>query len=306
MGRRLVLAALLHVACMSVAVAGEFRVDRLSDGIFALVGERGQRSPANLGNNATFGLIVTSEGAILVDAGGSYKGAAELDTAISSLTDQPVKIVINSGGQDHRWLGNGYWRERGARIIASSAAVADQKARGSQQLSMLMQLVGAEGMAGTEPVTAGEVFDERLELQLGGVGLELVHAGAAHTPGDCFVHLPTKSTVFAGDIVFVDRLLGVLPQSSSQSWIEAFKSMAALAPQHVVPGHGGATGLDKARADTLEYLVQLRDKVRQHMQAGGDMKTVAEIDQKQYQHLDQFEALSKRNAIAVFAELEFE
>ena len=45
------------------------------------MGELAQRSPDNLANNATFGVIDTSDGLVLVDPGGSAKGAAQIDAA---------------------------------------------------------------------------------------------------------------------------------------------------------------------------------------------------------------------------------
>jgi glyoxylase-like metal-dependent hydrolase (beta-lactamase superfamily II) len=105
------------------------RLQKVTDNIYAIVGPYGNRTPENLGNNATFGLVVTDEGVVLIDSGGSYLGAAEIDKAIKQVTEKPVKIVINSGGQDHRWLGNGYFKKQGAKIIASKAAVEDQRAR---------------------------------------------------------------------------------------------------------------------------------------------------------------------------------
>lgn len=65
-----------------------------------------------------------------------------LHDVVRGLTDQPVIHVINTGGQDHRSLGNGYWKARGATVIASAAAVEDQQVRGAMQLTMLSQLVG--------------------------------------------------------------------------------------------------------------------------------------------------------------------
>ena len=53
-----------------------------------------------------------------------------------------MKFVINSGGQDHRWLGNGYWKSKGAQIIASQEAVDDHKDRGSFFMTMLDNLIG--------------------------------------------------------------------------------------------------------------------------------------------------------------------
>ncbi len=282
-----------------------FDVVEVSEGIHAIVGEKGQRSPKNLANNATFGLIVTGEGAVLVDPGGSWKGAEALHAEIRKITDKPVRYVIDTGGQDHRWLGNGYWRRQGAVIVASNAAIADQKARASMQLSMLDQLLGGS-LDGTEPDYADLGFDGSHSLTLGGTEIEIRHAGHAHTPGDVFVWVPSKKVVFAGDIVFTERLLGVLPVSKSKTWIEAFEAMAALQPEHVVPGHGAPTTLARAKADTLDYLVQLRAAVTKHTESGGDMNGSAKVDQSAFSRLEQFDVLAGRNAQAVFAEMEFE
>ncbi|KUO69389.1 MAG: hypothetical protein APF80_09270 [Alphaproteobacteria bacterium BRH_c36] len=278
---------------------------KVADGIYAFVGEKAQRSPENLANNATFDLIVTDEGAVLVDSGGSWKGAAALDAAIGKVTDKPVRYVINTGGQDHRWLGNGYWRKKGATIIASEAAVADQKERNSLQFTMLDQLIGAQ-LEGTEPVYADVTFGASHILNLGGTMIEIRHAAPAHTPGDAFVWVPLAKTVFTGDIVYTERILGVLPFSNSKSWLEAFETVANLKPEHVVPGQGAPTTLARAKADTYDYLVNLRARVAEHMDAGGDMIGAPKVDQSAFKHLEEFEALAGRNAQAVFGELEFE
>ncbi len=290
----------------SMALAASLEVQKVTENIYALVGEMQQRSPQNYGNNATFGVVITKGGVVLMDPGGSYKGAQQIDKAIASFTDKPVKIVINTGGQDHRWIGNSYWKSKGATIIASSAAVADQKERGSLQMTMLQQLVGSEGLTGTELVYADTVFDEEHKFALGGVEFIITHKGAAHTPGDSYVYVPSAQTVFTGDIVYLERLLGVGPQSSSASWVESFDAMAALSPQHVVPGHGHASTLEKAKAQTYNYLVHLRKQVAAHLEKGGDMKTVVDVDQTSFKHLKVYESISKRNAMSVFAQMEFE
>jgi hypothetical protein len=58
-------------------------------------------------------------------------GAEALHRVIRGLTDQPVIRVIETGGQDHRWLGAGCWQAQGATVIASEAAEADHRDRGS-------------------------------------------------------------------------------------------------------------------------------------------------------------------------------
>ena len=298
------LAAVLAIACP--ASAGTLDVQKVTDGVWALVGPFEQRNPENLGNNATFGLVETSEGAVLIDPGGSALGAAMIDAEIGKITDQPVVYVIDTGGQDHRWLGNGYWRDKGAKIIAAKDAVTDQRDRRSMQMTMLSQLVGTDGLAGTEPATADIVFDDAYVLELGGVTFDIRHTAAAHTPGDSFVWLPGSRTVFAGDIVFVGRLLGVLDVSSTAEWLKAFEAIAELEPEHLVPGHGPATTLPVARADTYDYLANLRSQMRSHIDSGGDIIGSVEVDQSKFDYLELFDGLARRNAQTVFEQLEWE
>ncbi|PIP97241.1 MAG: MBL fold metallo-hydrolase, partial [Rhodobacterales bacterium CG18_big_fil_WC_8_21_14_2_50_71_9] len=96
----------LALAAPVAALAGGLEIQPVTDGVWALVGEKQQRSADNLANNATFGVVVTGDGVVLIDPGGSWRGAAEIDAAIATLTGQPVRVVIDTGGQDHRWLGN--------------------------------------------------------------------------------------------------------------------------------------------------------------------------------------------------------
>jgi glyoxylase-like metal-dependent hydrolase (beta-lactamase superfamily II) len=297
---------LLALTFGAPACAATLEVQKVTDNVYAIVGELGQRSPENLGNNATFGAIVTGEGVVLIDAGGSYKGAARIERALRTVTDKPVVLVINTGGQDHRWIGNGYWKERGARIVASKAAVEDQKARVSDELTALEMLIKPEGFAGTRDVYADETFDTELKITVGGTRLVIRHPGPAHTPGDSFVWLPEQRVVFTGDIVYVERLLGVMPMSKSKSWIKAFEAIAALDPEHVVPGHGHATTLARARADTYDYLVFLRGAVKALYDAGGGIDQIGTIDQSRFAHLKVFDQLSGRNASQVYQELEWE
>ncbi|MGV6840622.1 MAG: hypothetical protein ACWA40_10565, partial [Planktomarina sp.] len=44
-------------------------VQPVTDGVWAFVGEKAQRSPENLANNSTHGLVVTNDGAVLMDPG---------------------------------------------------------------------------------------------------------------------------------------------------------------------------------------------------------------------------------------------
>ncbi len=301
--RALVAAAVL--VSPTLALADVLEVQPVTDDVWAIVGPLEQRSPENLANNATFGLVVTPEGAVLIDPGGSWQGAEMLHDTIRTVTDQPVVYVIDTGGQDHRWLGNGYWQAQGATVIASDAAVEDHHARAQDQMIALAQFLG-DGLDGTEPAYADVTFATDYTLDLGGFSFEIMHRGGAHTPGDSFVWLDERDVMFTGDIVYVDRLLGNGPARDTDSWISVFEAMAAFGPAHIVPGHGRATDLATARRDTYDYLVNLRTQIGALIDEGGDIMDAPQIDQSAWAYLEQFDALAGRNAQATYEEMEWE
>ena len=303
MMRALLVAALL--ATPTFAAAEVLEIQPVTVGVWAIVGEKEQRSPANLANNATFGLVVTTDGAVLIDPGGSWRGAEALYDAIRSITSQRVTHVINTGGQDHRWLGNGYWQAQGATVIASEAAVEDQQARASMQMTGLAQLIG-DALEGTEPADADVTFTDTYAFAVGGLSFEIVHAGPAHTPGDSFVWVPQRDTVFTGDIVYVERILGVGDQSSITHWPAAYLAVEATGAAHVVPGHGAPTTMNRARADTYDYLMNLRTQIGALIDEGGDIMAAPQVDQSAFSHLEQFDSLAGRNAQTAFQQMEWE
>ena len=275
-------------------------------GIYAISGPLGNRSKNNLGNNATFGFIVTDDGIVLIDPGGTHKGAIRIHKLIKTISDKPIRYVINTGGQDHRWLGNEYYQKLGARVIASSAAVADQKQRINDILLVLEDTAGDEALTGTNDSYADITFEKKYEFRLAGITFELHHVGGAHSPGDAFVWLPKQKVVFSGDIIYTERMLSMMSFSNSKGWVKAYKAVAALEPNHIIPGHGKPTTLSITDRDTYNYLTSLRKEVTQFMDNGGAIEDVSTIDQSQFSYLENYDSLKGRNVQKIYQEIEFE
>jgi hypothetical protein len=86
------------------AMAVDVRFEPVAQDVYAFVGELGPRSTANEGLNVNLGLVVTPAGAVLIDGGATFRGARQIHDAARRVTQQPVRRVINTGGQSHRWL----------------------------------------------------------------------------------------------------------------------------------------------------------------------------------------------------------
>jgi glyoxylase-like metal-dependent hydrolase (beta-lactamase superfamily II) len=300
------LAACLSLVCgFAQAVTVEFQ--RVADGVYAFVGETGARTADNEGLNANIGLVVTPAGAVLIDSGATFQGARQIAQAARKVTPQPIRWVVNTGGQDHRWLGNGYFRAQGAELIGHAGGEADMQNRGNDHLVGLTATLGAkaEGTVPMLPTRWIKAADERLEL--GGVVFEFRHRGGAHTPGDTMVWLPQKDVLFTGDVVYVDRLLGVIPVSSTKQWLATFAVIEPLSPAVLVPGHGRVTSVATAKADTQAYLLALRAHMKKAVEDGIDVSAaVKSFDAAPFMRLLNAADLMPGNASRTYLEVERE
>jgi glyoxylase-like metal-dependent hydrolase (beta-lactamase superfamily II) len=289
------------------ARAVDVRFEKVVEGVYAFIGETGPRTESNEGLNANLGLVLTAEGAVLIDNGATFQGARQVHEAIRRVTPLPVRWVINTGGQDHRWLGNGYFLAQGAEVLAHAAGQADMANRGGEQLAALKQVMGPKA-DGTVPAFPSRWLQgPDASLALGGVRFEFKHRGGAHTPGEMLVWLPQQRVLFSGDVVYVDRMLGVLPVSNTRAWLDTFDEIERLAPERIVPGHGRVSDQARARADTRDYLAALRAHMKRAVDEGLDIGTAIKgFDTQPYQRLANSAELLPGNASRVYLEMERE
>lgn len=299
--------ALMALLLAAPAQAFELAPQRIGEGVYALIGPTGARTYDNHALNANFGFIVTNDGVVLIDSGASRQGAQLLERAIHTVTDQPIRWVINSGSQDHRWLGNAYFKNQGARIIALQRTVRTQRQFADQHLAGLQKTL-KDRLAGTEPHFAQEPLDsEDAVFGLGGVPIEVHWFGDAHFPGDAVVWLPRQKVLFSGDLIYVDRMLGVLPWSRVGSWRTTFDTaLATLKPAVIVPGHGTVCDIDKAQRDTGAYLAWLLAEIKPAAEnwAGLDATVEKHGNAAQWRYLENFAALHRGNINRSYVQFE--
>ena len=275
--------------------------------VYAYIGDTEGRTYDNEALNANLGLLVTPAGAVLIDSGASLQGAQKIAEAAKKVTNQPIRWVINTGGQDHRWMGNGFFKNQGAEILAHANGRADMTARGPEHLRSNAPVL-KERLAGTEVVLPTRWLTEPdTTLQWGGVTVQVVHRGGGHTPGDSMVWLPQTGVVFTGDVVYVDRILGLHPVSKTKTWVQSFAALQALKPQVVVPGHGRVTTLAQAQKDTGALLTALRAHMGQAVEAGTDIgAAVKSFDATPFKHLQHVDVWLPQLANRTYLEMEME
>ena len=274
--------------------------------VWSAIGATAPPTYENAGHNNNLSFIVTGDGVVVVNAGAAYVLAEALHREIRRITDQPVVLVINENGQGHAMLGNTYWAEQGVPILAHEDAAAAFEERAYDILDR-MRGYNRDKAAGTDATPPTETFSDRRDVSRGGVRIEVLHLGPAHSPGDISVWLPDEKLVIAGDMAFHERLLPIFDDTDTAGWLETWEeAFEPLGAVYVIPGHGHPTNMAQVRRYTRDYLIHLRQKIRAHIDEGGELQDAYYVDQSAYSHLHTFDELATRNAGRVFEQMEWE
>ncbi|WP_242510299.1 MBL fold metallo-hydrolase [Halorhodospira halophila] len=296
---------------LSPALADELFVpeaEPVTDGIHAIIGPTDARTYENHGMNANYGIVETDEGVLLIDSGPTAFSAELIEEAVAEVTDAPIRWVLNIGVQDHRWLGNDYFqREHDAEVIAFEETVTQQEAFADDHLEGRLREAVGDRLEGTEPAFAERRLEgEEATLELGGVTIEMQRTDA-HFPGDAMVHLPDADVVFTGDLVYVDRMLGVHPWSSVKNGYEAYQELSELDPGTVVPGHGRISDMERVEQDTGAYYEFLVHEVGA---AAEELEPLDEVvdrhrEEPAFKHLEHFDGWHTTNINRAYLEFEW-
>jgi glyoxylase-like metal-dependent hydrolase (beta-lactamase superfamily II) len=274
--------------------------------VFSAIGATAPPTYENSGHNNNLSFVITTDGVVVINSGASVRLASALHEEIKTITDQPVKLVINENGQGHAILGNLYWSQLGIDILAHEDAIHEIE-ENSYTILERMKSYNRDKAVGTEVVIPNKSFSEKSIFTLGDLEFHVLHLGPAHGPGDTQVWLPQLSLMIAGDMAFHERMLPIFENTCTKCWLETWdEKFAPLNATYVIPGHGHPTNMSQVTRFTRDYLRDLRAKVLEVIDNGGDLAEAFYVDQERWRSLDTFEELAKRNAGRVFEEMEFE
>ena len=257
-------AALCSVQAQPVAPTPRplMRVQQAALGVYYVQGLSEMGSSANQNFISNAGFVVAPKGVVVVDALGSPELARRLLAEIRKVTAAPIHtVVITHYHADHIY-GLQVFKAQGARIVAHQAAreyLTSDTAR--LRLEASRQDLWPWIDEKTHLVEADEWLGAAKTFQVGGIDFQVVPVGPSHTAEDVVVYVPQKKVLFAGDLVFRNRIPFV-GQADSRHWIEAMESLLAFDAKVVIPGHGPVSTAPQADMRlTRDYLVYLRESM---------------------------------------------
>jgi glyoxylase-like metal-dependent hydrolase (beta-lactamase superfamily II) len=199
------------------------KAEKIRDDLYVIMGD---------GGNAT--ALVTDEGVILVDSKND-RNHDELVARVKTLTDKPIKYVINTHAHADHTGGN-------QKLLPAAQLVGHVNLRGA--------MINAK-LPGAPPLT----YTDQMSVFLGGKEVALRHFGRCHTDGDTFVYFPAHKVLAMGDCFNTGNGRGLNPTGSStpgfyvdyttggslRSFPKAADAALKLDWDVVVPGHGPLT-----------------------------------------------------------------
>ncbi len=254
-------AALAHAQTPAPAEPAEpaMTARQLSASAWAVEGLSALGSPTNRNFISNAGFVLTRDGVVLIDALGSPALAQRLLDEIRKHTNKPVTHVIVTHYHADHIYGLQALKATGAKVIAHQAA---REYLNSDTARLRLEASRTELAPwidkDTRLVPADEWLNGDRELVIGGVVLRIKPVGPSHTPEDLVVYLPQEKVLFAGDLVFRNRIPFV-GQADSRQWIKALDALLAFDASVILPGHGPvSTDARKDMELTRDYLVHLR------------------------------------------------
>ena len=185
-----------------------------ADGLSTMVVKTGLYVISGGGCNSVVRL--SGNGLILVDGKlpGNY---AALMKSLRRISEQPVRVLINTDYHENHTGNNAEFLKSGVAILA--------------------QANQAENALGKLPAPA-KTFDDDITLKFGGIEAQALHFGSAHTSGDTVVYFPNLKAVAVGDLYSSTPQPDLSAGGNLAGWGPVLAEILKLDFDVVVPGTG--------------------------------------------------------------------
>jgi glyoxylase-like metal-dependent hydrolase (beta-lactamase superfamily II) len=211
-----------------------------------------------VGNGGNVAVMPTSDGVVVVDDKFA-QDAPEIIAKVKSVSDKPIRYVLNTHHHGDHTGGNEAMLASGAEIILTRNA----------RINMVN---------GKQPGLPRLTFTDEQQLFAGGREVLAKYVGRGHTNGDAVIYFPAERVLHTGDLFVVGGapFCDVSNGGSIKDWDGTIERALNLDFDTVIPGHGPVS----KKADLQKWaqtLATLRTRVKTAC-AGGAEGAVNRVD----------------------------
>ena len=256
------------------------KFEQVAPGVYAAIGNGTIQTASNSV------VIINNNDVVLVDTHVTPEATRRLVNDIKTLTDKPIKYVINThwhydhtdGNQifakDVQIIGHENTRKE---IIAGVlqtrldqafadlpaaldnlrkqiAAEQDPARKAAVQQRLAVQDAYREQLKETKPTPPNVTFTDRKTIKSGAREIQLIYPGRGHTDTDVIVYLPKEKVICTGDF-FEGPATGALNFGFHDEWANNLEKLKAIDYDVTIPGHGEPFN-GKERIDYFESFLR--------------------------------------------------
>ena len=179
------------------------------------------------GAGCTIAVRTTPDGVVVVDTKLASQATFDAIMAqIRTVSDQPVKFVVDTHSHFDHTGNNGLFIAAGAQVIGQEL-----------EKTALQDWVAPPGFS--TPALPTMTYKRDHTIALGGRKIELHYYGRGHTGGDTIVYFPDLKTIATGDLMHLGTpLIDYRAGGSLVEWLHTLDQVLKLDFDTVIPGHG--------------------------------------------------------------------
>ncbi len=176
--------------------------------------------------------VVGADGVLIADGQGSPAATQKLLDAIARVTPKPVKwYIVGSDHGDH---------------TAGNAVL-------PKDITYVVTPASKAAMKLAAPAMTGDTQT----VNVGGIEVQAIYAGRAHTGGDLLVYLPQQKILFMSE-VYLNRVFPAMRSAYPTEWVSVIDKALKMDVDRFVPGHGFIEEPKVSREELVEYQKALR------------------------------------------------
>ncbi len=260
---------------------------QIGPGLYAYISDN------NGSANSTF--LVGKEAILVVDTGVDEKEGSKLLGAIRSVSNLPVKYIVNTHYHPDHQGGNS--------VVGPEAVVISTDWTRERTISMGRAYPAANDSR-FRPATL--TFTEALTLHIDPYLAKVYFPGKAHTSGDALVYFPEQRSIATGDL-FLTLSSPAMDEGSVKSWIHALDQVLDLPVDSIVPGHfelAGKPELRRFRDYLNDLYIQVQRLYDKHATVEAVRRSIQMEKYRDFRQYPKYEATFADNAATIYHQLQ--
>lgn len=276
---------------------------KVADGVWCMFGALEMPTSENAGFMSNSCYIKTDDSWVVWDTGATYKFAKAVYTEMQKIADLPVKTIIFSHEHDDHWLGAGFYKEKFNSKLIGTKLINERYTPGHEAETRMFNILNPVDVEGTKIMRMDESYDNGKVFNLGGVKMEYISLGQAHSEDDFMLYLPEKKLLLAADVVMNGRITSnrnglVIGQ------LKALDKINSMDWDVLVPGHGFNTS-KTATDESVKYFTQMKEQILQALEDGVEATEINEVvTLPDFKDKALYDVLNSNNVSRSYGELE--